>query len=56
MQEKQKYDATYRFGNTTIHVVPPPAMTTEEIEQVLDEYHCAGWAIVQELAEKGETV
>lgn len=29
-------------------------MTPEEIEQVLKDYHAAGWAIIDELAENGD--
>lgn len=47
---------TYRRGNTLIQVVEPPAMTEEEIERVLRDYHAAGWAIIRELAKKGEDV
>ncbi|QZY56991.1 hypothetical protein [Crassaminicella profunda] len=53
---EEKYDATYHFGNTTVHIIGPPPMTEEEIEKVLDEYHRAGWAIIQELREKGEDI
>lgn len=57
MEEKEeKYDATYHFGNTTVHIVGPPPMTEEEIDKVLDEYHKAGWAIIQDLRAKGEDI
>ncbi|MBS4025539.1 MAG: cell division protein FtsZ [Clostridia bacterium] len=56
MKEEGKYDATYKFGNTIVHVVSPQDMTPEEIEQVLNEFHRAGWAIIEELVEKGEAV
>ncbi|MDA5109949.1 hypothetical protein [Brevibacillus thermoruber] len=49
---ERKYDATYTFGNTTVHVVAPPPMTEEAVDRVLDELHAAGWAILDELEEK----
>ncbi|MDK2824539.1 MAG: hypothetical protein PWP71_2457 [Clostridia bacterium] len=45
MDNKKKYDATYKIGNTTVHVVAPPPMTKEEIDKVLKEFHQAGWNI-----------
>lgn len=44
-----KYAATYKIGNATVHIVAPPPMTEEEVEHVLREYHTAGWAIIEEL-------
>lgn len=44
---------TYKLGKTTVHIVPPPPMTKEQIEKVLDDYHRAGWAIIYELVSKG---
>lgn len=52
MPVERKYDATYTFGNTTVHVVAPPPMTEEAVDRVLDELHAAGWAILDELEEK----
>lgn len=49
--ESVKYDKTLKLGKTIIHIVNPPQMTPEEIEQVLKDYHAAGWAIIDELAE-----
>lgn len=39
---EQKYDATYHFGKTTVHIVSPETvlgrkMTEEEKQKVLDE-------------------
>ena len=49
-----KYDKTLKIGKTIIHIINPPQMTPEEIEQVLKDYHAAGWAIIDELAENGD--
>ncbi|TCO79153.1 cell division protein FtsZ [Marinisporobacter balticus] len=54
--EEEKYAATYKFGNTTVHVVAPKPKSKEEIDRILEEYHKAGWAIIHELIEKGEDV
>ena len=47
---------TFRHGKTLIQVVEPLPMTQEEIDRVLDDYHAAGWAIIEDLVEKGEDV
>ncbi len=47
--EKEKYDATYKIENTTVHVVAPPPMTNEEKERILDEFHQAGYKIWQKI-------
>ncbi|HHW36779.1 MAG TPA: hypothetical protein GXX18_06000 [Bacillales bacterium] len=51
MAEKttEKYDATYNFGNTTVHVVAPPPMSREKLQKRMRAFHNAGWAIIQEL-------
>lgn len=46
---KEKYDETYKIGNTTVHVVAPPPMTHEEKERILDEFHQAGYKIWQKI-------
>lgn len=38
-----KYDATYQFGNTTVHIVAPPCMTAEQIESVLKDHDRVFW-------------
>jgi hypothetical protein len=53
---KQQPDATYKIGNSTVNIFAPPPMTEEEIDKVLDDFHLAGWAIIEELLEKGEEV
>lgn len=40
-----EYDATYKIGKSTVHVVAPKGMSDEEIEKVMAEFHRAGWAI-----------
>lgn len=50
--EKEKYDTTYKFGNTTVHVVAPPPMAHEEKERILDEFHQAGYEIWKSLTEE----
>lgn len=47
---------TFKRGNTVVQVVEPLPLTSEEIERVLDAYHAAGWAIIEELVERGEDV
>lgn len=54
VEEKQKYDHTYKFGRTTIHVVAPPPLTHERREQILNEFYAAGWAILRSVAEAAE--
>lgn len=51
---EEKYDATYKFGNTTVHVVAPPPMTEKEKQKILKEFHQAGWEIWQEYIEEHE--
>jgi len=41
------YDKTYKFGQTTVHVVAPPQMTDEELEKIEKEIHKTAWAIIQ---------
>jgi hypothetical protein len=50
--EQQKYDATYKFGNTIVNIVAPKNQTKEEIDQIIKEWHIAGRAIVKEMQEK----
>lgn len=48
---------TLQIGNATVHIADNfCARTPEEIDKVLNEYHAAGWAIVDELVERGEEV
>lgn len=54
MDTKIKYDAVYKFGNTTVNIVAPPPMT-EEVDrsgnrEVL-EYHSTREA-AERIAEK----
>ncbi|SMB95527.1 hypothetical protein SAMN00017405_0422 [Desulfonispora thiosulfatigenes DSM 11270] len=46
----KKYDASYKFGNTTVHVVAPPPISDEQKEIILEEFHRAGWAIWNSLS------
>lgn len=48
--ESKKYDATYKFGNTLVHVVAPSPMTEEEKNRILKEYEQAGWDIWKSLS------
>jgi hypothetical protein len=50
--EEQKYDATYKFGNTVVNIVAPKNQTKEEIDQIIKDWHIAGRAIVKEMQEK----
>ncbi|WHH59345.1 hypothetical protein [Petroclostridium sp. X23] len=52
----EKYDITYKIGNITVHVVAPPPKSKEEIEKILEEFHKAGWAIIEDMIQKGENV
>ncbi len=56
MDESEKYAATYKLGNSTIHIVFPPPMTQEQKEQVIRDMHLAGWAIIKKLMEEGKPV
>lgn len=47
---------TFKRGKTVIKVIEPPPMSQEEIDQVLEDLHAAGWAIIEELVERGESV
>ena len=47
--ESVKYDKTLTLGKTIVHIVNPPEKTIEEIEQIIRNYHTAGWAIIDEL-------
>lgn len=51
-----EYAQEYQLGETKIRIVAPPPMTQQEIDKVLDDFHNAGWAIINELVEKGEDV
>ncbi|RAV22221.1 hypothetical protein [Paenibacillus contaminans] len=53
---EKNYAKTYTIGNSTIHIVAPPPMTEEQKERILDDYHAAGWKIIDELVERGEAV
>jgi hypothetical protein len=46
---------TYQFGNSTVHIADNAYRdkTPEEIEKVLEDYHAAGWRIIESL-EKSE--
>ena len=48
------YDKTYKFGNTTVHVVSPPLMTDEELEQIEKEIHETAWAILERIEREKE--
>ncbi|QMV43717.1 hypothetical protein [Cohnella cholangitidis] len=48
---------TMMIGNTTINFCDDCIVKTpEELEKVLDRFHAAGWAIIEELVAKGESV
>lgn len=40
----KKYDATYKLGNTTVHIVAPAPMSEEEKEKRVQEFYLAGWS------------
>lgn len=48
---------TMKIGNATILICDDCIVKSpEEIEEVLDRFHAAGWAIVEDLIAKGEEV
>ena len=47
-----KYNATYKFGKTTVHIVAPPPISDEEKEEILREYDRAFWAAWKSLSIK----
>ncbi|MDK2918473.1 MAG: hypothetical protein PWQ37_1206 [Candidatus Petromonas sp.] len=55
MKEDENYDATYYFGNSIVHIVAPKFKTPEEIEQILQEHHKAGWDIWKEILKKNDS-
>jgi hypothetical protein len=48
----EKYDATYKYGKTIVHIVAPKNQSKEEIDQIIKEWHIAGRAIVKEIQER----
>lgn len=56
MEKGKRLAADYYDGKTRIKIMEPTNMTKEEIDKVLDDYHKAGWAIIDELIERGEDV
>ncbi|MBU8905564.1 hypothetical protein [Desertibacillus haloalkaliphilus] len=48
--EEKKYDATYKLGKTTVHVVAPEPMSEEERYKRVREFHLAGWSIWNDLS------
>jgi hypothetical protein len=53
MPDKKKYDATYQYGNTTVHVVAPKPMPGEQKQKIIREMHLAGWTIIQNMSKAG---
>lgn len=51
---KARYDATYQFGNTTVHVVAPK-ITEEENQRRLDEIQRVAWVLWEGIAAKEVT-
>ena len=49
LMKERKYDATYMFGKTTVHVISPGSVSNDEKEQILNELHLAGWSIIDRL-------
>jgi len=47
----KRYDATYQFGNTTVHVVAPK-ITEEENQRRLDEIQRVAWVLWEGIAAK----
>ncbi|KYG31937.1 hypothetical protein [Alkalihalobacillus trypoxylicola] len=40
---KDKYEATFHFEHTVVHVVSPEYVTEKESQQLLNSFHLAGW-------------
>lgn len=56
-----KYDATYKRGKTTVHIVSPETvlgrkMTTEEKQKILDDIRNVNIEIFKSRIAKGEVV
>ena len=47
----EQYDATYQFGNTTVHIVAPK-ITEEENQRRLDEIQRVAWVLWEGIAAK----
>ena len=47
----ERYDATYQFGNTTVHVVAPK-ITEEENQRRLNEIQRVAWVLWEGIAAK----
>ncbi len=56
MKDNQEYAATYKFGNSTVHIVAPPPMTEKEKENILRGFYKKAWDIIYEAVERGEEV
>lgn len=49
---ERKYDATYKFRKAVVHVVAPAAMTEEEKQKRICEFHHAAWEAWNSLSEQ----
>lgn len=47
-----KYAATYKFGNTVVHVVAPPPMTEARKKQILADFNRANWRAWNSLSDE----
>jgi hypothetical protein len=56
MPENKKPDKTIIDGGTIIHIFSPPPQTDEEKDKILNEFHTAGWNIIDELIAQGKEV
>lgn len=54
MEGQKSYDATYKFGKTTVHIVAPKPMSNEKKEKIIHDMHMAGWTIVDEIIERND--
>jgi hypothetical protein len=55
-KQEDEYAATYKFGDTTVHIIAPEPKPQEEIDRILKEFYSIGWEIIQELVARGEKV
>jgi len=54
-EQNDEIAITYEYGKTKVHIVAPP-YDPEQEEKAIEEMHNAGWAIINELVQKGEDV
>ncbi len=56
LQRPRHYAMVRKVGNSTVRIIQPAPITDAERERILDAFYVAGWAIVEEVVERGESV